>query len=136
MAKRLSGDAAKVLHKAAVARIAGITPGHYGNLLAEEVPGAEPPRLLPEVVEDCTLIDCMRVVVLKSLIDALNRSARTAYCRIRNQIPEMVLQEDVDVVYDPQSGSCLFCTNATELADAVRLLRPVIVVPLGKTIRD
>lgn len=130
-------DRGKVLHKSAVARIAGTTPGHYGDLLAEEVLGARPPRLLPAVSDGgCSLLDCIRLVVLKSLIDALNRDARAAYCRIRDRIPEMLFVDDVDVVYDKQSGSCLVCATPGELAEAVRVRRPVVVVALGTTLLD
>lgn len=134
---RAPGDQAKVLRKSAVARIAGTTPGHYGTLLEEEVVGARPPRLLPAVADGgCSLLDCIRLVVLKSLIDVLNRDARAAYCRIRDQIPEMLFVDEVDVVYDKQSGSCLFCASRDELAAAVRVRRPVVVVALGTTLRD
>ena len=104
--ERPPADQARFLRKSAVARIAGTTPGHYGTLLGEEVVGARPPRLLPAIADGgCSLMDCIRLVVLKSLIDALNRDARAAYCRIRDQIPEVLLVDELDVVYDRQSGS-------------------------------
>ena len=134
--ERSPGEAANRLSKAAVARIAGITPGHYGDLVAKEVPGIEPASVLPPIAEaGCTLMDCIRLVVLASLITDLKRDAVAAYCRVRNHLPDVLFQDDLDVVYDKQTGTCHLCTSIADLAEAVRMRRPVIVVPVGAVVR-
>jgi hypothetical protein len=126
----MSGRTDVRLAEARICEIVGTSQQQRRQLVSRDLLRAAP-------AAGCTLRDAFELAALVELQDQLEtRAARVAWSQLRAQLAELVPGTRLEVVFDLRLGSIRLARSDTELAQAVRVRRPIQVIELGTRLQE
>ncbi len=131
----IMSDDHDLLSEAHLCRVAGVsrtTRGRWvGDGLFDDPDEARATRATPDRQERYGRVDLLRLVGCSAVMKALGPSdGKTAWRQVRGMFVENLTQERLEVVWSEGDELASLVTNDGELAQAVRLGRPVLVIDL------